>query len=345
MTAMRLRQVRKRRAAAEFPPAPAFCLRILARPGGSTSAAVEAPNRPSSPAAPVATETAHSPQPVAASVLALGQSDPRPWGGKNGISTDATANEARIGGGLRRRLGRRAGRERTRDRRHAASVADSEGTPGTPPGGREVLLFSLHNYRIVASLGLDKLPRVAFGVIVDTRAGPNLVRRNALSFEWLRQVVTSKEEEQLRLRDANNERLRTGGCITLWLQTGARIVPVPFLFVEDLSVSVILGCTFIDGNAHAILLQDRFIRWTDGSVTAILRGPLDDGDRSMGISCVLRATYKTRLPLSAASVVWVRTMWGGLGRCLAPHACSQHMVSPSPTACTKLRRGYLSRSS
>ena len=74
-----------------------------------------------------------------------------------------------------------------------------------------------------------------------------------------------------------------------------------------------MGCTFIDGNAHAILPQDRSIRWTDGSVTAILRGPLDDGDRSMGVSCVLRATHKTRLPPSAASVVWVRTMWGGLG--------------------------------
>jgi len=36
----------------------------------------------------------------------------------------------------------------------------------------------------------------------------------------------------------------------------------------------------------------------------------------MGVSCVLRATHKTRLPPSAATVVWVRTMWmwGGLGQ-------------------------------
>ena len=99
-----------------------------------------------------------------------------------------------------------------------------------------MLLFSLHNYRIVASLGLDKLSLVAFGVVVDTGAGPNLVRRNALSRDWLRQVVTSKEEEQVLLLDANNARLRTTGTVTLWLQTGARIVPVPFLVVDDLSV-------------------------------------------------------------------------------------------------------------
>jgi len=95
------------------------------------------------------------------------------------------------GGGLRGRLGRRAWRERTRFRRHAAAVAATLGAPHTPFGGGYVLLFSLRNYRIVASLGLDKLSFVAFGVVVDTKAGPNLVRRNALGPYWLRQVVTS----------------------------------------------------------------------------------------------------------------------------------------------------------
>jgi len=172
----------------------------------------------------------------------------------------------------------------------------------------------LHNYRIVASLGLDKLSLRAFGVVVDTGAGPNLIRRNALAPDWLRQVVTSTEEEQVRLQDANNARLRTSGTVPLWLQTGARIVPVPFLVVDDMSVPVLFGCEFIHDNAQVILPQDQSIHWTDGSVTAILRGPLDDGDRSMGVSCFLRATHKTRIPPSAAMVVWVRTMWGGLGK-------------------------------
>ena len=69
-----------------------------------------------------------------------------------------------------------------------------------------------------------------------------MVRRSALAPDWLRQVVTSEEEEQVRLRDANNARLRTSGTVTLGLQTGARIVPVTFPVVDDLSVPVILGC-------------------------------------------------------------------------------------------------------
>ena len=44
-----------------------------------------------------------------------------------------------------------------------------------------------------------------------------------------------------------------------------------FLVVDDLLVPVILGCTFIDDNARAIMPQDRSIHCTDGSVTAILR--------------------------------------------------------------------------
>jgi len=115
----------------------------------------------------------------------------------------------------------------------------------TPSGGGDVLLLSLHNYHIVASLGLDEVCLAAFGVFMDTWAGPNLVRLSAIGPDWLHQVVVLKEEEQVRFRDANNTWLRTSGTVPLRLQTGARIVPVTFFFCDELSVSVILGCTFI----------------------------------------------------------------------------------------------------
>jgi len=124
--------------------------------------------------------------PVAASVLALGHSARRPWCGGDAIPAYAPANEARIGGGGRRRLGGRARRQRTSFRCHTAAVVASAGPPGTLPGEGDELLFSLHDYRIVASLGLDEPSIVAFGVLVDTGDGPNLVRRSALAPAWLR---------------------------------------------------------------------------------------------------------------------------------------------------------------
>jgi len=179
-----------------------------------------------------------------------------------------------------------------------------------------VVLLSLQNYRIVASLGLNTLSLLALGVVMDKGAGHDLVLRSALAPDWLRQVVTSKVEELGLLRDANNARRRASSTATLWIQTGARIDPMTFLVVKEFSLPVILGCTFIEDKAHAILPPDRSIRWTDGSVTAILRGPLEDGDRSMGVSCVLLSSCMTLLPPSVAAVVWVRTMWGGSGQVL-----------------------------
>jgi len=174
--------------------------------------------------------------------------------------------------------------------------------------------MGLHNYRVMACLGTDKGALQASPTVVDTGAGPSLIRRDALAPACRAHVTPQPAAATLRLRDANNRRLVTSGHIVLWVQAGARLVSHGFLVVDDLSVDVILGCDFIDDHAHAILPPDQQSRWRDGSATAILRGPLDDGDRTMGVSRVLRATSKTLLPAMAATVVWVRTQWGGLGQ-------------------------------
>jgi len=83
-----MRQVRKRRASAGFAPAPAFCPRILAQPGAVSHAKADMPDRRPVAATPVATEAVPPSPPVAASVLALGHSDSRPWGGRDGIPAD-----------------------------------------------------------------------------------------------------------------------------------------------------------------------------------------------------------------------------------------------------------------
>ena len=94
ITVTRLCQVRKRRAAAGFPLAPAFCPCILARPGKGSSAAAEVLDRPTVPAAPESTKTVPPPPRVAASVLTLGHSDPRPCGVGDDIPADTPANGA-----------------------------------------------------------------------------------------------------------------------------------------------------------------------------------------------------------------------------------------------------------
>ena len=240
-----LRQVRKRRGAAGLPPAPAICPRVLARPGENCRASSGSSDPAPAQAAPAVDPAPAPVLPVSASVLSLGHSAPRPLCGGDGIPRDPPADGARTRGGGRRRPGGRAQRERPRFRCHAAAVVESESQRGTRSDSGEVLLFSLHNNRIVASLGLEKLAHVALGVVVDTGAGPSVVYQSALVPGWLHQVVTSKEEEQARLRHANEARLRTSGTVALWLQAQARMFPGTVLVFDDLSVPVIRGCTFI----------------------------------------------------------------------------------------------------
>ena len=232
---------------------PSSCPRGLARPGGVCRASSGGPDPAPAQATPSVAPYPTSVLLVAASVLALSHSVPRACCCGDGISADRPANGERKGGRGRRRLVGRARNERTRLRCHAAAVVESAVEPGTPSGGGGVLLLRLRNYRVMSSMGLDKLSLVAFGVVVVTGAGPNLVRRSALAPDWLLQVVTSKKEEQVLLLEENDARLRTGGTVMLWRQTSSRIVPVTVLVVDDQSDPVILGCTFIDEIAHATL--------------------------------------------------------------------------------------------
>ena len=293
------------------------------------------PARPPTPKLPVALPPARPAPPVAASVLDLDHSEPRPWGCGDGIPADTPANGARIGGRLQRPLGGRARRERIHFQRDAAAVADPADPPDAPSGGGEVLLFILHNYRIVASLGLDKLSFIALGVVVDKGAGPNLVRRRALAPDWLRQVVAPKEEEQVRLRDANNTRLRTSGTVTLWLQTSARIVPVAFLVVDDQLVPVIIGATPESSTRGAA---------TAMPPTAVEPPPASAMRPEGGATCQLvsvkRVAYLSRPRTMGVPVGPAPNSPAGLPPTTPPPKTSLPAL-PSPSLSTPLGRGAL----
>lgn len=115
-----------------------------------------------------------------------------------------------------------------------------------------------------------------------------------------------------KLTDANGARLLTSGSITLRVKSGARVAPCEFRVANDIAVPVILGCTFMDQNSHAILPSDQTIRWIDGSCTSILRGPGDRTDRGDTVSRVLGLVHNTTLDPRSTHILWVRTEWGGL---------------------------------
>jgi len=195
-----------------------------------------------------------------------------------------------------------------------APVTAPPAKPAPATDDAEILLGTLHNYKITASLGRRASNMIATSVVVDTGAGASVIRPEVLPDGWDAAITPHPPGAGLRLRDANGNQLVTSGTISLLFRAGGLCVPCTFHVVASLSVPVLLGCDFLDAQAHAILPSDQAVRWRDGTASAIVRGPNDKIDRRATASRVLRLAYKTQLAPRSATIAWVRTPWGGLGQ-------------------------------
>jgi len=196
--------------------------------------------------------------------------------------------------------------------RQASTPPPAESAPSTEEA--EILLGTLHNYKIRASIGRHASNMVASSVVIDTGAGASVIRPEALPDEWHAAFTPHDPGGGLRLREANGNQLVTSRTVSLLFRAGGLCVPCTFQVVAKLSVPALLGCDFLDANAHAILPSDQAVRWRDGTASAIVRGPNNQIDRRASASRVLRMANKTQLAPRSATLAWVRTPWGGLGQ-------------------------------
>lgn len=116
-------------------------------------------------------------------------------------------------------------------------------------------------------------------MVIDSGAGPTLIRRDALPPGALALVKEASEEGAIKLRDTSGARLLTSSSVSLSGKSCSRVAPCKYLLADDLSVPRILGCAFIDEKAQVILRSDENFRSMEGSCTCIFGGPGDRGDR------------------------------------------------------------------
>jgi len=141
------------------------------------------------------------------------------WTGRpavSGLSVPHPAPPDRSRGGLGRGGARRRGANPVnRATRHA----------GTRDQG-EILLGTLHNYRITESLGRQASNMIATSVVVDTGAGASDIRPEALPDGRDAAITPHPPGSGVRLRDANGNQLVTSGTISLlWAGGCARPAP------------------------------------------------------------------------------------------------------------------------
>jgi hypothetical protein len=104
--------------------------------------------------------------------------------------------------------------------------------------------------------------------ILDTGAGPNLVREDVLPEDWLRYRLEGDPTYQVIGDGGRNIPQR--GVVTLWVQLGRLGAQAPFIVVRSLAAGCILGCQFIDLHVKSILPKEKRVLLSNGTAVAIL---------------------------------------------------------------------------
>jgi Retroviral aspartyl protease len=107
------------------------------------------------------------------------------------------------------------------------------------------------NYKVSAAVGVSPAVLSPVRAILDTGAGPNLVRASILPADWERYRVLG--ELTLNIFGAGGRRLRQKGTVTMVVEIGRLHIKSCFLMIEGLAADCILGCLSINKHVTAIL--------------------------------------------------------------------------------------------
>ena len=201
----------------------------------------------------------------------------------------------------------------------------------------------MDHYKVVSLIGISRVLMHTVDAVVDTGAGPNLVRESLLPSNW--RCYASRETKVPPIRDANDRNLKIEGVVRLYVDVGGLKARLRFLVCKDLAVKVILGCDFIHKHVQAILPQRMQIVLKDGGSVAIghksskkvnlvrkdpreklptRRKKLKRRDRGG----VIRLRRKVQLPAFSAQMVKVGTVASGLHNALpSAELMRKHKVS------------------
>ena len=134
-----------------------------------------------------------------------------------------------------------------------------------------VWFLSGYNYKISVEVGVSSKEMKRFLTVLDTGAGPNLIRAAAVPREFVEKARTSKKI--VNIRSVTNHALDTVGILSLTVKVGDKTTRQPFVVVRNLVADVILGCTCIDAYVDSIHVRKSRVNLVNGSRLPIQRRP------------------------------------------------------------------------
>jgi Retroviral aspartyl protease len=129
--------------------------------------------------------------------------------------------------------------------------------------------LATRNYKVSATVGVSFTVLTPVSAILDTGAGPNLIRESVLPEDWERYQIPGLPA--FHIVGAGGRRLMQKGNITFTVQLGTLKVQALFIVVRGLAAECILGCQFIDRQVQVILPREKRVTLANGSVIPILQ--------------------------------------------------------------------------
>jgi hypothetical protein len=176
-----------------------------------------------------------------------------------------------------------------------------------------VCSLATRNKKVSATVGVSATVLMPASAILDTGAGPNLIREKVLTEDWERYRIPGPPE--FHIVGAGGRRLLRKGNITLTVQLGTIKVQARFIVVEGLAAECILGCHFIDRQVQAILPKEKRVTFANGSDITIIH---DSGPHLVG----RQATPPKELPPSTKVRVAKMIVLLPRSECVVPVQCA-----------------------
>jgi hypothetical protein len=138
--------------------------------------------------------------------------------------------------------------------------------------GEPVHLFQSRNYKLCVSIGVtaNVLTPVRAGAVLDTGAGPSLIRKDVLPKDLERLLI--QYVALPRITNASGMQMPARGLIVLYVKVGGLLKRVRFYVMPGLAVPCILGCGFINLHVKTIHPKERRVELIEGGSVAISNG-------------------------------------------------------------------------
>jgi hypothetical protein len=151
--------------------------------------------------------------------------------------------------------------------------------------------------------------------ILDTSAGPNLIREEVLTEYWERYRIA--DAPAYKIVGAGGRRLNQKGFVTLFVKLGILRTKARFFVVAGLAADCFLGCQFIDLHVKNILPREKRVTLMDDSLVSILKDSEELPETRKEEPKVppvtkIRVAKFTLVPARAESTVWVQCAAPGL---------------------------------